>query len=158
ALHRLLLAILHRNFGPGSVKKWQQLWEAGSFPAGALGDYFARWRDRFDLFGTDRPVFQDPAFRAKTLSGVNRLVRELSRGHNDPLFDHTFEDPPPLLTAAEVARALIAEQAFAVGGGNSDLGYTTSAPLVGGVVVLVRGDNLFETLMLNLVRLKHDDG
>jgi CRISPR system Cascade subunit CasA len=47
---------------------------------------------------------------------------------------------------------LIAEQAFAVGGGRSELGYTTSAPLVGGVAVLVRGDNLFETLLLNLVR------
>jgi CRISPR system Cascade subunit CasA len=152
ALHRLLLAVLHRNFGPGSMKQWQKLWQAGSFPAGPLGEYFSRWHDRFDLFDKDRPFFQDPAFRAKGPSGINQLVRELSRGHNATLFDHTSEDPPPLLSPAEVARALITEQAFAVGGGKSELGYTTSAPLVGAVAILVHGENLFETLLLNLVR------
>ncbi len=151
ALHRLILAILHRNYGPKGPKQWQGLWEAGRFPAGPLGDYFARWRSRFDLFDPARPFFQDPTFRAREPGGINQLVRELSRGHNATLFDHTSENPPPLLSPAEAARALIAEQAFAVGGGKSELGYTTSAPLIGGVAVLVCGDNLFETLLLNLV-------
>jgi CRISPR system Cascade subunit CasA len=138
------------------VEQWQQLWEAGSFPARPLEEYFVGWHDRFDLFDRDRPFFQDPALRAREPSGINQLVRELARGNNATLFDHTSEDPPPLLSPAEVARALIAEQAFAVGGGRSELGYTTSAPLVGSVAILVRGDNLFETLLLNLVRYDED--
>jgi CRISPR system Cascade subunit CasA len=155
ALHRLLLAILHRNFGPTSPSQWQQLWEAGRFPAAPLEAYFKKCHDKFDLFDKTQPFFQDSAFRTKEPNGINQLVRELCRGNNATLFDHTSEDPPPLLTPAEVARALIAEQAFAVGGGKSELGYTTSAPLIGGVAVLVGGENLFETLMLNLVRYDH---
>lgn len=155
ALHRLLLALLHRNFGPTSPKQWRQLWEAGRFPAAPLEAYFKQWHNRFDVFDQTRPFFQDPTFRTKEPNGINQLVRELCRGNNATLFDHTSEAPPPLLSPAEVARALIAEQAFAVGGGKSELGYTTSAPLIGGVAVLVLGDSLFETLMLNLMR--YDD-
>ena len=55
------------------------------------------------------------------------------------------------MTAHAVARALVAHQAFAVGGGRSPTGYTSHAPLVGSVAVILVGDNLFETLMFNLV-------
>jgi len=152
ALHRLLLAILHRNFGPDSGRQWKKLWQAARFDAAALDAYFARWHDRFNLVDAQRPFFQDAAFRSEEPNAINQLVRELARGNNAMLFDHSGEQPPPLLAPSEVARALIAEQVFAVGGGRSELGYTTSGPLIGGVAVLVRGENLFETLMLNLVR------
>jgi CRISPR system Cascade subunit CasA len=157
ALHRLFLAILHRNFGPSSSKAWGKLWQTGCFDAAALESYFARSRPYFDLFDAERPFYQDAAFQSKKPNGINQLVRELSRGNNPTLFDHTSEDPPPLLSPAEAARALVAEQAFAVGGGKSELGYTTSGPLVGGVTVLVCGENLFETLLLNLIRYKEND-
>jgi CRISPR system Cascade subunit CasA len=45
---------------------------------------------------------------------------------------------------------VVAEQAFAVGGGKSETGNTTHAPLVSGAAVLAWGDTLFETLWLNL--------
>jgi CRISPR system Cascade subunit CasA len=157
ALHRLLLAILHRLFGPADAKQWKALWDAKRFPLDPILGYIERWRDRFDLFDNQRPFFQDAPFKAKQPSGVNRLVREFARGHNDTLFDHTTDAPPPRLPPAVVARALIAEQAFAVGGGNSDLGYTSNAPLIGGIAVLILGDNLFQSLLLNLVRYPHDD-
>ena len=54
------------------------------------------------------------------------------------------------MTPADAARLVITEQAFAVGGGKSDTGNTTHAPLVSGAIVLVRGQTLFETLWLNL--------
>jgi CRISPR type I-E-associated protein CasA/Cse1 len=73
------------------------------------------------------------------------------------LFDHTAETPPPELRPAAVALALIAEQAFAVSGGQSELGYRSGAPLINGVAVLVLGKNLFQTLMLNLVRYPHEN-
>ena len=152
ALHRLLLAILHRVLcGPDSTDQWQGWWDAKQFDPAPFDAYFAKWKDQFDLFDTKRPFFQDAAFEAKAHNGVNQLVRERSRGNNATLFDHTHEEPPPVLTAAETARAIVTEQMFAVGGGKSELGYTSSGPAAAGVIVLVRGDTLFETLMLNLI-------
>ena len=36
SLHRLLLAILHRNFGPASLPKWQELWNKDKWDEGIL--------------------------------------------------------------------------------------------------------------------------
>src|SRR4051794_16935489 len=50
ALHRLLLAILHRNFGPRTLEAWCALWRRGAWDTAVLDEYFACWRHRFDLF------------------------------------------------------------------------------------------------------------
>ena len=39
ALHRLLLAILHRVFGPEGYDAWYALWQAGRFDPVALDEY-----------------------------------------------------------------------------------------------------------------------
>lgn len=36
SLHRLLLAILHRNFGPASFGKWRELWKEKKWNAEKL--------------------------------------------------------------------------------------------------------------------------
>src|SRR6266851_3509856 len=74
ALHRLLLAILHRNLGPTSPKQWRQLWETGRFPVPPLETYFEQWHDKFNMFDQTRPFFQDPTFRTKEPNGINQLV------------------------------------------------------------------------------------
>jgi CRISPR system Cascade subunit CasA len=150
ALHRLLLAILHRIWGPASRKEWARLWQARSFAAQAVDQYFEKWRSRFNLLDKKYPFYQSP-FQAKTTSRVNRLAQDLARGNNGTLFDHTTDDAATPLMPSELARLLIAEQAFAVGGGKSDLGNLTHGPLVSGAFVLVRGATLFETMLLNLV-------
>ena len=151
ALHRLLLAILHRCYqGPKNAAERITIRKANCFDAERITAYFQKWADRFDLFHEKYPFFQKTGFTTKEASGINRLAQELSRGNNAALFDHTTDAPQPSFTAARAARVLIAEQAFAVGGGKSDTGNTTHAPLVSGAVVLVRGDSLFETLWLNL--------
>ena len=151
ALHRLLLAILHRVYrGPKNAAERVAIRTADRFDTARITAYFDQWKDRFDLFGAKYPFYQLAGFKTKEPSGVNRLAQELARGNNAALFDHTTDDPPPTLTPAQAARLVIAEQGFAVGGGKSDTGNTTSAPMVGGAVVLARGDALFETLWLNL--------
>lgn len=158
ALHRLLLAILHRCYqGPKRPAERIALWKAGRFDAERIAAYFQTWADRFNLFHENYPFFQIAGFTTKEPSGINRLAQELSRGNNAALFDHTTDDPPPPFTAARAARALIAEQAFAVGGGKSDTGYTMHAPLVSGAAVLVRGNTLFETLWLNLTTFTNQE-
>jgi CRISPR system Cascade subunit CasA len=158
ALHRLLLAILHRCYqGPKKPVDRVAIRKEGRFEAERLNAYFAKWADRFDLFHEKHPFFQRPGFMTKEPSGINRLAQELSRGNNAALFDHTSDDPPPALTPGRAARLVIAEQAFAVGGGKSDTGNTTHAPLVSGAAVLARGDTLFETLWLNLTVLSNKE-
>jgi CRISPR system Cascade subunit CasA len=153
ALHRLLLAILHRCYqGPRKPAERVAIRKAGMFDADRINAYLDQWADRFDLFHEKHPFFQRAGFTTKEPSGINRLAQELSRGNNAALFDHTTDEPPPALTPAQAVRLVIAEQAFAVGGGKSDTGNTTHAPLVSGAVVLARGDNLFETLWLNLTK------
>ncbi len=152
SLHRLLLAILHRCYdGPKSTSARIAIRSAGKFDGARLAEYFEKWVDRFDLFHEKYPFYQRAGFKTGEPSGINRLAQELSRGNNAALFDHTTDDPPPALNPAQAARLVITEQAFAVGGGKSDTGNTTHAPLVSGATVLVRGKTLFETLWLNLV-------
>jgi CRISPR system Cascade subunit CasA len=151
ALHRLLLAILHRCYqGPRGSTERVAIRKAGCFDADRIGAYFPKWVERFDLFHPKYPFFQRAGFSTREPSSINRLYQELSRGNNAALFDHTTDDPPPVLTPAQVARAVIAEQAFAVGGGKSETGNLTHAPLVSGATVLARGRTLFESLWLNL--------
>src|SRR5215207_2825487 len=51
ALHRLLLAILHRAYqGPDGMEEWREIWQAGRFDLGLIDDYLNQWRHRFDLF------------------------------------------------------------------------------------------------------------
>lgn len=67
-LWRILYAItarvtgLDRSDRRGSewVERRESVLEAGRFDLGRVGEYFTRYRDRFDLFGPDRPFLQDP--------------------------------------------------------------------------------------------------
>jgi len=55
----LLLAILHRNFGPENEYAWRELWEKGCFDVEVLQAYLEKWRDRFDLFHSETPFYQE---------------------------------------------------------------------------------------------------
>lgn len=150
ALHRFLLAILHRvHNGPKTKRDRLAVRSAGTFDQAKLTAYFKKWHDRFDLFHPKYPFLQTAGFKTNEPSGINRLCQERSRGNNAALFDHTTDDPPPALTLNQVARILFADHAFALSGGNSATVNFAHAPLVAGAIVLVHGDNLFETLWLN---------
>lgn len=155
ALHRLLLALLHRNFGPRDTQAWGDLWERNSWDTQALDTYFARWYRRFNLFDPSYPFYQTASLDIERYGvPIARLVPEFASGNNATLFDHTIDRQPLVLSAARAARCLVAQQAFSVGGlvsfeDKADKS-ADAAPLARGVIALVRGGNLFQTLMLNL--------
>lgn len=151
ALHRFLLAILHRNFGPASLREWQTIWEQGSWDQPTLATYLDKWRDRFDLFSDAFPFYQVPEIAGAEPRPVLRLAMAVSVGNNPTVFDHNSDDSPASVTAPEAARLLIGYQAFAIGFGKSSPFYFQDAPLVRGFTVLCMGDNLFGTLALNLI-------
>jgi len=156
SLHRLLLAILHRNFGPASFREWKELWQRGEWDSDKLNRYFDEWKHRFNLFDKERPFYQvlqmqNAQGKDVELHPVALLAHEAATGNNATLFDHSFRDAPEAYSAAVTARYLIAHQAFSLGGGVSHPFNLCHAPLVRGFTVLALGNNLFETLALNLL-------
>jgi CRISPR system Cascade subunit CasA len=149
ALHRLLLAVLHRNFGPGDEDEWSDLWSADGFDTTHLDDYWGRHVSHFDLFHPDHPFYQAPDDRVKQ-KPPNSLVLDLAFGNKATLFDHHTDDEELTLTPAKAARALVTLQTFGLAGLSGIRGDTfTDGPWTRGVVFLVQGQSLFRTLMLN---------
>jgi len=162
SLHRLLLAILHRNFGPQNREEWQTLWVGGKWDESKLTDYLTKWRPRFDLFDDHYPFYQCSSIPFSELRDkrqkvyeipIAKLFHELASGDNVTLFDHTTEAIPRHIGPAVAARVLVAFQAFALGGlitrQRGEGPSADNAPLVKGAVAQIRGNNLFQTLMLN---------
>jgi CRISPR system Cascade subunit CasA len=157
ALHRLLLAILHRNFGPADKEEWFELWRRGRWNEERLAEYFTRWHERFELFHPERPFYQVPEIPGAGRQPISILFQELSSGNNTTLFDHSYEDAPPATDPVRAARGVVARQAYSVGFGKSQPFYFSDSPLIRGFSVIVLGANLFETLALNLIRYDREN-
>ncbi len=152
ASYRLLLAVLHRVVdGPRSVKEWSKLWEAGRWDETALHAYLDRWRDRFDLFDDTHPFYQASDKRVKAKS-LNSLAHQVSSGNNPTLFDHHTDEEGIALTPAQASRMLVTAQAFGLAGLSGLTQKFTDGTCASGIVFLIQGQSLFETLALNLVR------
>jgi CRISPR system Cascade subunit CasA len=74
ALYRLVLALLHRVYGPEKETAWGRLWSAGALPNTALDGYLDGLPDRFDLFHPQRPFLQCAALSSVSGSSVAKLV------------------------------------------------------------------------------------
>lgn len=158
ALHRLLLAILHRVFGPKDRGVWTTLWRAGRWDAHKLDDYLSQYRLRFDLFDKRHPFYQVARFPPgidPDPNPVSQLSQELSSGNNPTLFDHHFDLTSRAISPAEAARRIVTVQAFTIGFGRSHKEgnsyiYRKDGPCTRGALFLVQGKTLFQTLLLNM--------
>ena len=95
------------------------------------------------------PFYQDPFDESlKTIKPLSQLAEEMATGNNATLFDHSFEASEKGYSPAQTARFLLARQAYGFAGTG---GYFNST-MIAGYSVLVLGENLFETLALNLIK------
>lgn len=149
ALHRLLLAILHRTLNsPQSAEEWNEMREVKSFDRAKLETYFEKWKSRFDLFDANHPFYQSPSAKENVQNGA--IIQLYFQGKNNAtLFDHSTTESPNAVSAAEAARFLITYQGFDFGGIKAD-GSAQTAPLLQSAIALVKGENLFDTLLFNL--------
>jgi CRISPR system Cascade subunit CasA len=155
ALHRLLLALLHRAYKPQDDGAWSELWRATQLPGHDLDKYFGEFRDAFDLFHPQRPFLQCPPVASCGPSTAAKLVSGRSTGNNVTLFDHTVASDTVILEPAEAARWLVTLQAWDPGGMKTPYRKDKSserAPCNHFGVVLVEGSTLKETLLLNTFR------
>ncbi len=178
ALHRMLLAVLHRVFGPESPEAWAALWQNGSgrFNAKMLEAYLKKpgMCARFDLFDDKHPFYQTASLpfgsvekktgRAKFVKPIWQMAHELAYSDSMNLFAHFTENDWETRPADEAARWLVAFQGFALGGlitteegKKAQDGSADAGQLVKSAVVLAKGENLFQTLMLNLVHYSAED-
>ncbi|MCC7228989.1 MAG: type I-E CRISPR-associated protein Cse1/CasA, partial [Fimbriimonadaceae bacterium] len=165
AIHRLLLAILYRTFeGPTDFSQWKILYSPARFDPKAVGDYFTKWKIRFDLLSQTHPFYQMAGLETKGAISVNRLATECASGNNATLFDHCSDDERVDWTLDYTAKQLIACQSFALGFGKSGnatisgvketLPYSADAIALRGMNVWLQGETLFETLMSNLAPIE----
>jgi len=150
AIHRFLLAVLHRAYqGPKNVDHWEEIQQDNG--KGAIA-YLEKWRDRFDLFHPERPFMQDAEIPEES-SGEVYLAHVLHGNNTSTVFCHEHEWSHSSLSIPEAARLILRLQNFDTGGRKT--GATESAsvlPMMDAANVLVRGDDLCETLLLNLIQ------
>lgn len=160
ALHRLLLAVLHRSLGALDPEAWQEVHQQGEFDATKIGAYLDKFRNRFDLFDKQHPFYQARDMRQTKAEEGKDSVTQLTFESDSTaaFFGVRNTATSPHLTTEQAARWLVAYQSFDFGGtkatepGVVEHGEhsAAAAPLINCAVSLVRGSNLFETLLLNL--------
>lgn len=155
ALHRFLLAVMHRACEGPSTTEQAARWFQEGFPEDRITAYLDRQRERLDLFHPTRPFFQVPG-----LDHVARpkpwtiLLPEEGSNNTTLLFNPSWREgySPTPARPDEAVRALLTYQTFALGG--LVRVFLTSAPasqVAAAALVIVMGENLHETLCLNLV-------
>ena len=169
AVLRLLLAVLFTVFfrvdakgeprplmqSDDALERWSALWQLGHFPAAPVRDYLEQWKDRFWLFHPTHPFWQVPtlsngiAFDGKKLNG-----ERAESGNKTPLFQNISKTECAVLTYAQAARWLIYQNGYDERGGRPKAGNKPRHGVgwLGQIgFVAVKGKNLYETLLRNMV-------
>ncbi len=168
---RLLLAVVHTVFSrvdeagkaeeiesvQGALKRWQALWRLGHFPEAPIRAYLADWHERFWLFHPERPFYQVNEAAMGTESKASKLNGEISQsGNKERLFSMRSGEQKEKLTYAEAARWLLYVNAYDDNAGKPK-GKNLPTPGIGWLgklgLITAEGNNLFETLQLNMVLL-----
>ena len=147
-VYRLLIAFLLDALGLRELEDVAATFSAGRFDAAVLERYVDRvGRSRFDLFDSEHPFLQDGTAVAGQIreKPVAELFFHLPTGSNHLHFHHV-EAAEHALSPAVCALALCTQACFATAGGR---GYSPSVNGTPPLYLLVRGRNLFETLLLN---------
>lgn len=172
AVLRLLLAILHAVFGRygldgrwapilsphGALARWKALWDRGAFPMEIIEDYLMHYEERFYLFHPERPFYQVVGLEKATEYTAAKLNGELSESNNKiRLFAQRTGKGKNALLYSAAARWLLYVNSFD-DTSSKPKGKNLPSPGAGwlgqlGLIVSV-GDNLFETLLHNLIFLK----
>jgi CRISPR system Cascade subunit CasA len=169
ALTKLLLAIAQTAFTPEDDEAWAEL-GAGGMATKCLA-YLDQWHERFFLYG-DQPFLQVPAIQAASTQSFGVVSAEISSGNTTLLFQSQIETP---LNEADKALLIVQLMGFSFGGKADNsvvlskgyLGKTndkgkpsvdkigsflgTNSKIGGYLHTFLFGQNVFETLWLNLL-------
>lgn len=150
-VHRLLMAVWYRANPTSwySVDTKAELLEATEMPVAEITTYLQAQRARFDLFDTQYPFYQTVALAhdEKMKPGPNTILRHSAVTH----FDQSDDANPIPIPASEAVLWLLEHQGYAFGGRiTNSADSVIAAHLVNGLIVLLRGNTLFETLVFSM--------
>lgn len=170
---RLMLAVLHTVFSRYSPQgepsplydsddaadRWKELWNAGRLPEKSIRDYLASVHDRFWLFHPDRPFYQTEAAKIGTEYTASKLNGAVSEsGNKIRLFCGCTGVQKSELSYSEAARWLLYVNNYD-DTSSKPKGKNLPSPGAGWLgklgLITIRGNNLFETLVYNLILLNH---
>lgn len=177
AMLRLLLAVLHTVFSRYDVSgsefplddpddaldRWSELWENGRFPAEVIANYLESQREKFYLFHPKRPFYQCEHAKVGTEYSASKLNGNLSESSNKlRLFTDVSGKAKEEMSFSEAARWLLYVNAYddtsaKPSGESRERGIKLPSTGVGWLgklgIIFAAGDNLFETLLLNLIMI-----
>lgn len=153
AHYRLLLAVLHSALrGPRNRSEWADLWAKGYWETELISRYLDKWHDRFDLFHPEKPFYQAKEMVNAREKTVNDVMPDIASANNATLFNHNVDEAITPIPASKAARTLVVLQSMSIAGGWGLAPKESSdAPWGRGVIFLVEGRTMFETLALNLL-------
>lgn len=151
AVYRFLSVFLMDAIRPEDAVAIDELLEAGEFDAKALDRYILRCRAEgvsFDLFDAKRPFMQAPfcAEWDKVRKPASTLDYTVPNGNNHTHFDHR-ENQLIAFSYGEAMRMLLTAQLFCTAGAQ---GYPSGVNGAPPYFVLIRGENLFQTLVYSM--------
>lgn len=144
--------------------RWGAIWKEGKFSSKVISDYFNSWSERFELFDSERPFGQvRSTLEGGTEYKASKLLGDLSEsGHKTRLFPIRALKGKESATPDEAARWLVYINAFDDSGVKinkiiEDGGVKPGTGWLGKIgIIYPEGQNLFETLMYNLMLLDRD--
>lgn len=158
ALHRLLLAIVHRalTLGRGRWTDRDRVsWFRDGFPEKDLKNYLDAHRERFWLFHPECPFMQVAALaeaeetRNRELKPWTQVALERVSGNAPVVFDHSLDERPSMLSYGQALRNLLGFLQFSPSGLVQILRVADQmGPLGNTAAVLPIGSSLLETLSL----------
>lgn len=154
------------------MNTWKDLWNKGEFP-GIVDKYLEAWRDRFYLFDDKYPFYQvtkdiiikidssyDDVTSATTCIWPSLMNRRVSEsGNKVAIFSPKDSSSKNILPNSELARWLITFQGVSNASDKKSISKAPNKSIgwiynLGGVYLT--SENLFKTMMLNLV-IKHPE-
>jgi CRISPR system Cascade subunit CasA len=145
-LYRLLVALAMDIFAVKGINALGRLLGQGRFDPGKVDAYFAQWEDRFDLFHPVHPFLQTTGMGEEDPKPLAGLIPSIPSGTNATFFHHARQDDFGVCPAV-AGRLLTSIAPFMTAGGAG------LSPSINGAppwYVLVVGQDLFETLCLNI--------
>lgn len=168
---RLMLALLHTIFSrylpdgekkplerpQDALRRWSELWHAGRFPEKPVREYLESGHERFWLFHPERPFYQTMAAKVGTEYTASKLNGAVSESSNKVrLFSGCSGRQKSEINYPEAARWLLYVNNYDDTSAKPK-GKNLPSPGAGWLgklgLITVRGNNLFETLMYNLILL-----
>ena len=151
SVYRFLTVLLMDALRPEELEDLAGLLEEGRFDAEKLNEYVETCEKEgvsFDLFDEENPFMQTPIVpewdrKTKPAAVLDYAVPS---GNNHLHFDHQVEREA--YSAAKSMRMMLAAQMFCT---SAAQGYPSNVNGAPPWLVLIDGDNLFETLVLNMV-------